>query len=348
MKIALLHNPRAGNSMLKGSKLTRQFQKAGYEVLYTSIKESGWQEAFTEPVDRIVVAGGDGTISRVAPWLAGRKIPFCILPLGTANNCARSLGQMNTVESIISGLRSGKINQLDLGVVVSSAGQRTFIESVGIGFLAEAMSSTRALEKKKNSRIRLSPEERLDQALIHLRRMAKNSRQIECELLLDDQTVVERLLLLEIANMAFIGPNLQLFPGPDPSDGWLDVVWIEGEQQNEWRKCLKLCEKGEPASAPVNFRRCKRISIRYVEAPVHVDGKVFLTMATPVSIRLECGALRLIDLRSYHEVSVINQSLLGPNPQIGCIPSTAERNMDGTRNSAGSIRRLTSLRKPEE
>ena len=285
--------------MLKGSKLTRQFQKAGYDVLYTSIMESDWEEAFTEPVDRIVVAGGDGTISRVAQWLAGRKTPFCILPLGTANNCARSLGQMNTVESIISGLRSEQIKQVDVGVVVSSAGQSTFVESVGIGFLAEAMSSMRALEKKKNSRIRLTPDERLDQALKHLRRMAKNYRQIECELLLDDQTVVGRLLLLEIANMAFIGPNLQLLPGPDPSDGWFDVVWMEGEQQNEWRKCLKLCGKGEPVTAPANFRRCKRISIRYLDAPVHVDGKVYLTMATPISIRLECGALRLIDLRSY-------------------------------------------------
>ena len=124
MKIALFHNPRAGNGMLKASKLTRQFERAGYEVLYASIKEKDWAKAFTEPFDRIVIAGGDGTISRLAPWLAGRETPFCILPLGTANNCARSLSQMNTVESIISGLRSERIKKLDLGVISSSAGHR--------------------------------------------------------------------------------------------------------------------------------------------------------------------------------------------------------------------------------
>ena len=120
MKIALFHNPKAGNAMLNANKLVRQFENARYEVFYASIKEEDWEKALSEPVDRVVIAGGDGTVSRLAPWLAGRKIPFCILPLGTANNCAKSLGQMHTVESIIAGLRSERIKQLDLGIVTSS------------------------------------------------------------------------------------------------------------------------------------------------------------------------------------------------------------------------------------
>jgi len=46
MKIALFHNPKAGNGMLTASKLTRQFENAGYDVLYASIKErdcAGWR-----------------------------------------------------------------------------------------------------------------------------------------------------------------------------------------------------------------------------------------------------------------------------------------------------------------
>ncbi|MGA8655562.1 MAG: hypothetical protein WB586_05380 [Chthoniobacterales bacterium] len=110
--------------------------------------------------------------------------------------------------------------------------------------------------------------------------MAKDYPEIECELLLDDETIAGGILLLEVANMAFVGPNLQLFPRPDPSDGWFDVVWIEGQQRNQWRKYLQLCRRGEEAIAPANSRRCRRISIRYVAASAHVDGKVFLTMAT--------------------------------------------------------------------
>ena len=298
MKIALFHNPSAGSALLSASKLMRLFENTGHDVRYTSIKENGWEKVFAEPFDRIVIAGGDGTISRLAPWLAARETPFCILPLGTANNCARSLGQMNSVESVISGLPSGTIRRLDLGILTSADGHRMFVESIGIGLLAAFISEMRAREDKKNSRSRLTPEERLTDALKNLRRMAKDYPDIRCELLLDDEVVAGRFLLLEIANMAFIGPNLRLFPRPDPSDGWFDVVWIEGQQRDQWRNYLQLCRRGEEAIAPATFRRCRRISIRYTDASAHVDSKVFHNMVTPVSVRLECGVLRLVDLRS--------------------------------------------------
>jgi diacylglycerol kinase family enzyme len=120
MKIALLHNPRAGDAALGPGQLTRPFEDAGYEVLYVSTKEKGWEKVFSEPFDRMVIAGGDGTVGRLAPWLAGGATPFCILPLGTANNCARSLGQMNTLESVVSDLKSAQTKKLDLGIVTSS------------------------------------------------------------------------------------------------------------------------------------------------------------------------------------------------------------------------------------
>jgi diacylglycerol kinase family enzyme len=120
MKIALFHNPGAGDAALRAGQLTRPFEDAGYKVLYVSTKEKGWEKAFSEAFDRIVIAGGDGTVGRLAPWLAGGATPFCILPLGTANNCARSLGQMNTLESVVSDLKSAQTKKLDLGIVTSS------------------------------------------------------------------------------------------------------------------------------------------------------------------------------------------------------------------------------------
>ena len=295
MKIALFHNPGAGTAMLKGRKLVRQLENAGYEVLYVSIKRKDWERVFREPIERAIIAGGDGTVSRLAPWLAGRNIPFCILPLGTANNCARSLGQMHTVESIISRFHSAPIKKLDLGIVTSTAGHRIFIESVGVGLLAMFMSEMRTLEKKKRSRIRLTPEQRLADAIKYLGLLAKDFAGADCELLLDTEIVRRDFLLFEIANMGFIGPNLELVPNTDPGDGYFDVVWVEAGQRNEWRNYLKARRKGENLVAPVKTRRCQRIIFRNVDVPVHVDGKVFLTMATPISIRAQSNALELLD-----------------------------------------------------
>jgi len=82
MKIALFHNPGAGDRSLDGSQLIRYFAEAGYDVIYVPTDQKGWESAFRNSIDRAVIAGGDGTVSRLAPWLAATKIPFCILPFG--------------------------------------------------------------------------------------------------------------------------------------------------------------------------------------------------------------------------------------------------------------------------
>jgi diacylglycerol kinase (ATP) len=295
MKIALFHNPGAGSGRAGRGRLIQQFAAAGYEVLYVPANEKGWEAAFRWPIERAVIAGGDGTVGRLAPWLAARNIPFCILPLGTANNCAKSLGQMHTVESVVSNLHLARIKKLDLGIVTSPAGCRTFVESVGIGLLAGFMSKMRTREKKEQSRNRLSPDERLSEALKHLSLLAKAFPEAKCELLLDNQTVSGDILLLEVANMGLIGPNLELVSSVDPADGRFEAVWIEADQRKQWRKYLKLLRSGEQATPPVYASQCREVLFRYIDAPMHVDGQVFLTTATPVVIRTLAGALELLD-----------------------------------------------------
>jgi len=60
-------------------------------------------------------------------------------------------------------------------------------ESLGIGLLAQFMVEMRMLEKKKNSRDRLTPAQRLTGALKYLRLLAKEYPESSCELLVDDK-----------------------------------------------------------------------------------------------------------------------------------------------------------------
>jgi diacylglycerol kinase family enzyme len=294
MKVALFHNPSAGERALDGNQLIRLFAQAGHDVLYVPTQQKGWESVFRNPIDRAVIAGGDGTVSRLAPWLAARNIPFCILPLGTANNCAKTLGQTYPVEAVVANLQSTAVRKVDLGAVTMPLGQQVFIESVGIGLLAQLMVEMRNREKKKNSRSRLTPAERLSGAIRHLRSLAKEYPESMCELVLDDEILTGDFLSLEVANMGLIGPNLNLIPNVDPSDGAFEVVWIGMDQRTEFRDYLKLLQDGVELKPPIHTTSCRQILFRHVEAPIHVDSKVFPTITTPMVVHNQPGALDLL------------------------------------------------------
>jgi diacylglycerol kinase family enzyme len=294
MKVALFHNPGAGERALDGNQLIRLFAEAGHNVLYMPTHQKGWESAFRNPIDRAVIAGGDGTVSRLAPWLAARNIPFCILPLGTANNCAKTLGQTCPVEVLVANLHLASIRKVDLGMITRPLGQQVFIESVGIGLLAQLMIEMRNREKKKHSRSRLTPKERLYGAVKYLRSLAKQYPETMCELVLDDKILTGNFLLVEVANMGLIGPNLNLIPNVDPSDGAFEVVWISMDQRTEFRDYLRDLQDGVELKPPVHTTRCHQILFRHVAAPMHVDSKVFPTITTPTIVHNQPGALNLL------------------------------------------------------
>jgi diacylglycerol kinase family enzyme len=243
MRIALVHNPKAGNGTFKVSEFVRQIESAGHKVLYVSIKEEDWPKIFGELVDRVIIAGGDGSVSRIAPWLAARRLPFCILALGTANNCARGLGQMQAAERLIASIFSAPTRKIDLGLVTSPGGQRSFIESAGVGFLPRFMDEMRASQKKNGSKFRSGAHKRLADAKKYLWSMAKKTPTFEAEILLDAEKISGELLLFEIANIGSIGPSLDLAPDADPSDGFLNVAWVRDEHRKEWLNYLAGAER---------------------------------------------------------------------------------------------------------
>jgi len=295
MKVALLHNPKAGNGTFKVSEFARRIESAGHQVLYVSIKEKDWPKAFGEPLDRVIVAGGDGTVSRAAPWLVARRLPFCILALGTANNCARNLGQMQCAEVLLAKFFFAPTKKVDLGLITSPAGSRAFIESAGIGLLPRFMEEMQTLQKKNGSKFRSIARDRLAAAKKFLWSTAKETPAFEAEILIDGENVSGEILLFEIANIGSIGPSLNLASDADPADGLFSAVWVKSEQRKEWLDYLKHLRSDGKSSAPVEQQQCRQITFRKAAVPLHVDGKVFAETETPCCITVYPGALELID-----------------------------------------------------
>ena len=115
MRITLIHNPGAGRQGADDArKLVRFLEHQGYEVRYQSAKEEDWKKALKKPAGMIVVAGGDGTVAKVTRRMVGRGIPVGLLPSGTANNIARTLGLLDRpFEELVRGWQGGRRVKLE-------------------------------------------------------------------------------------------------------------------------------------------------------------------------------------------------------------------------------------------
>jgi YegS/Rv2252/BmrU family lipid kinase len=94
--------------------------------------------------DLLVAGGGDGTISTAARLLAHRDVALGLLPLGTTNNFARTVGIPLALDDAVATLAGGKVIDVDLGL----AGTTAFTNHVGVGLSADLMLAAPRLLKR--------------------------------------------------------------------------------------------------------------------------------------------------------------------------------------------------------
>ncbi|WP_314373757.1 diacylglycerol kinase family protein [Sphingomonas paucimobilis] len=70
----------------------------------------------TKP-DLLILGGGDGTISGLVDLMVGHDVMLGVLPLGTANSFARSLGIPLDIEGAVEVIRTGRPRRIDLGMI---------------------------------------------------------------------------------------------------------------------------------------------------------------------------------------------------------------------------------------
>src|SRR5690349_15074583 len=102
--ILLLHNPGAGDGQHTKEELVRVIEQAGHYCEYVSMKEEEW-ENIPPGTDWIAVAGGDGTVKKIIHRLyespGKNQFPVGLIPLGTANNIADTLGISKIVPDVV-------------------------------------------------------------------------------------------------------------------------------------------------------------------------------------------------------------------------------------------------------
>ncbi len=273
MKIILVHNSGAGDADHNREWLVRLIEREGHDVSYFAATDD-WKAAAGASVDLIVAAGGDGTVADVARHVAGSSIPIGVLPLGTANNVAVALGLAGRpIPDLVVSWMRGERRPFDAGCTTGPEGTFRFLESVGIGLLAESIAEI--TEGRAQYVDQLSAAEaRMDAAIGVLRDTLRQLEPVHVDLVLDGEPMSGDYLLLEVMNFGGAGPNLSLVPQGASADGLLDVVAVSGDHRAQLIENLPRYRFGRDSAPPLPVRRARHVSLRCKCCRMHLDDQL--------------------------------------------------------------------------
>jgi len=288
MKLVLLHNPHAGNQDFTAHDLTRMLKRHGHQPVTLNRQQLNRfyrGDVSKLPGEMVVVVGGDGSVKRAALALAAKPFPLAIIPQGTANNIALSLGLEGSPEKIIRAWKTSDIQGVDLGLARGPWGERYFIESVGVGLIGRAIAildkigglSGRTLDNREDRLFRdlcvmLALTHELQAVPLRLKFNAKASK-------------ARQFLLCEILNIRRSGPGVELSQSADAFDGFLDLVTVTADERQKLLKLLERCLAGKLQAPLLRTQRARYVHFSIGNHEIRIDDEVIWPNITPTGPR---------------------------------------------------------------
>lgn len=260
MQALLIHSPGAGIQGASADDLSRLLKTAGYEVEVRTPKDQDCAVMIARGADLIVAAGGDGTVATVLLAAAsGARIG--VIPLGTANNMANTLGIAGTPTEVIAGWADAALRPIDIWTARGPWGERRFVEGCGLGALTSA-----AHQMDDKAITGHSPEHEISMARAALAKALSRDDPVRARLVIDGTPIEdERFLLLEMLNFGTVGPRLPIAWSADPSDGAIDIGYVPDERYNDF--CEWLSDGASPiGEAPIALRQGRRVEVTWHKA----------------------------------------------------------------------------------
>jgi len=280
----LLVNPRSRRGSEAYSDLQHRLSTLGLEIVQQPL--GGHAEIgdiiarHRAAIDRVIVAGGDGSLNVVVQALVGTGLPLGVLPLGTANNLARTLAIPMDLSQACQVAVSGQRRQIDLGQVNG----RYFFTTASIGL---SVKITEALTTKTKQR--WGP---LAYGVAALRALTR-SRPFRADITWPDGSRHTRTVQIVIGNGRYYGSALPVAADARIDDAFLDLYSLE---VGHWLSLIALVpslRRGEHGSKrSVEALRAKEFEIRtVVRRKINLDGEV--CSETPARFQVVPGALEV-------------------------------------------------------
>ena len=278
MRLTLIHNPTAGSGRPSGDELVSWLRAVGYDVRYQSTKADGVEHALDDPGDLVLVAGGDGAVADVAKRLVGRGTPLGILPIGTANNIAHSLGVHGSPRELVDALRPERLPRaqhaaLTVGVARAPWGESRFVEAAGVGlFTALLRDADRAKHKRRRANT-AGRTDKVEQGRRRLRRVFDSALARRRLVEADGEDLSGNYLMAEVLIVPSIGPRVTLAPQAGRGDGYLSLVLLPEVDRAAFGEYLTALAGRRDAVSPLAVRRVRRACLSWEPGDGHLDDE---------------------------------------------------------------------------
>jgi diacylglycerol kinase (ATP) len=290
LSVRILYNPASGRG--RGARAIAAIKAAFARFGFTDVratKQAGDEErltheAMSDGVETLVVAGGDGTVSKCAVELARCTSPtrLAIVAAGTGNDFIKNFATHPREAAVLAARLAGGIGHRQVDVL--RVEDRLFLNVVGFGFDVAVLAASNRTQWLKGPAVYLS----------HAVRQLFSFRGIEFGV---DGEAPRRRLIAALSNGAWFGGTFQIAPGAVVDDGKLDLVMVDDVPPLARVPLLAGVIRGTHLASPhCDRRRAPCFRLTFEDTPwMDADGELVRAPGNEITIASVPGALRIVD-----------------------------------------------------
>ena len=286
MHLALLVNPTSGRQRADqvAELAAGRLRRAGHTCVVVRHPQAAaaHDELATligSGLDGVVVIGGDGAVHGVLALLAGHDVTLGLVPCGTGNDLARTLGlPTKDPSAAVDVVCGGAVRTIDLAL----AGDAHVATVVASGFDSKVNERANAMTwPRGNMRYNLAIAAEL-----------RSFRPLAFTLELDGTTIEREAMLVAVGNGPSFGGGLRICEGAAIDDGLLDVVVINPVSKAKLLRVFPQLYRGTHTSIPEFERhRVRRVTLSSPDVVAYGDGERLGPL--PITTSVVPGALRV-------------------------------------------------------
>jgi diacylglycerol kinase (ATP) len=290
--VVLLVNPTSGRG--RGGRLApeaaRRLNERGIDtvvVVGTSAAETEAlaRKAVSEAPPAVVAVGGDGTVNTVLQAVAGTTIPFGIIPVGTGDDNARTLGiPLGNPAAAADVVADGHTRVVDLATVTTDAGDHRWF----LGVLSSGFDSN--VNERAN---RISWPKGQARYFVSILGELRTFRPVPYHLVVDGTPIDGKGMLVSVGNGISYGGGMKVCPGAVVDDGLLDLTWLHEVGKATFLKVFPSVYKGTHVEHPsVDTLRGRHIRIEAPGQVAYADGERIGPL--PIDVEVHPSALTVL------------------------------------------------------